>query len=42
MKKILLALALCLVLCVSLLGCGEKKTGADYLFDSLDNLSTSV
>lgn len=42
MKKILLALALCLALCVSLLGCGEKKTGADYLFDSLDNLSTSV
>lgn len=42
MKKILLALALCLVLCVSLLGCGEKKTGADYLFDSLDNLTTSV
>ena len=38
MKKILL----CLALCVSLLGCGEKKTGADYLFDSLDNLSTSV
>ncbi len=42
MKKILLALALCFALCVSLLGCGEKKTGADYLFDSLDNLSTSV
>lgn len=42
MKKILLALALCLALCVSLLGCGEKKTGADYLFDSLDNLSASV
>lgn len=42
MKKILLALALCLALCISLLGCGEKKTGADYLFDSLDNLSTSV
>lgn len=42
MKKILLALALCLALCVSLLGCGEKKTGADYLFDSLDNMSTSV
>lgn len=42
MKKILLALALCLVLCVSLLGCGKKMTGADYLFDSFDNLSTSV
>lgn len=42
MKKILLALALCLVLCVSLLGCGKKMTGADYLFDSLDNLTTSV
>lgn len=42
MKKILLALALCLALCISLLGCGEKKTGADYLFDSLDNLSASV
>lgn len=42
MKKILLALTLCFVLCLSLLGCGEKKTGADYLFDSLDNLTATV
>lgn len=42
MKKILLALTLCFVLCLSLLGCGEKKTGADYLFDSLDNLTVTV
>ena len=42
MKKILLALALCLVLCVSLLGCGKKMTGADYLFDSFDNLAASM
>lgn len=42
MKKILLALTLCLALCFSLLGCGGKKTGADYLFDSFDKLATSV
>ena len=42
MKRILLALTLCFVLCLSLLGCGEKKTGADYLFDSLDNLTATV
>ena len=42
MKKILLALTLCLALCFSLLGCGEKKTGADYLFDSFDKLSASM
>lgn len=42
MKKILLALTLCFVLCLSLLGCGEEKTGADYLFDSLDNLTATV
>ena len=42
MKKILFALTLCLALCLSLLGCGEKKTGADYLFDSLENLTATV
>ena len=42
MKKILLALTLCLALCFSLLGCGGKKTGADYLFDSFDKLSASM
>ena len=42
MKKVLLALALALLLCVSLLGCGEKKTGADYLFDSFDGFAASL
>ncbi len=42
MKKVLLALTLALLLCVSLLGCGEKKTGADYLFDSFDGFAASL
>ena len=42
MKKVLLALTLCLVLCVTLLGCGKKMTGADYLFDAMDNLTASM
>lgn len=42
MKKALLALTFVLLLCVSLLGCGEQKNGADYLFDSFDSLKASV
>ena len=42
MKKILLALTLCLALCFSLFGCGEKKTGADYAVDVYPHYGSDV
>lgn len=42
MKKICLAMLLVLALCVSLLGCGEKKDGADYLFEALKESETAM
>lgn len=42
MKKILMALLLVFALCAVLIGCGEKKDGADYLFESLENMESSL
>ncbi|MBQ4556569.1 MAG: hypothetical protein IJA60_02855 [Clostridia bacterium] len=40
MKKFLIATALVLVLCLSLVGCGTKD-GVDYVFDSLEGIEDS-
>ncbi len=42
MKKITLALLLIFALCASLIACGEKKDGADYVFEALANLEDSM
>ncbi len=42
MKKILLALLLVASLCFALVGCGEQKDGADYMFEALKESETAM
>lgn len=42
MKKIFLALLLVASLCLTLIGCGEQKDGADYMFEALKESETAM
>ena len=42
MKKIFVALVLALALCLSLVGCGKEKSGADYVIEAFENIGAAV
>lgn len=42
MKKIFIALVLALALCLSLVGCGKEKSGADYVIEAFENIGAAV
>ena len=42
MKKIFVALVLALALCLSLVGCGEEKSGADYVIEAFENIGQAL
>lgn len=42
MKKIFVALVLALALCLSLVGCGEEKSGADYVIEAFENIGAAL
>lgn len=42
MKKIFVALVLALALCLSLVGCGKEKSGADYVVEAFENIAEEL